>query len=379
MFPLTYTTSIYWTSSTFLIAFGLFFTSGDLYSFGEDKVTQSTSERKLKEGKSQAISAAPPAISFMEKQLEFYRQKLSQSSTRVQQFKQENSLISLEDQQRLLLEQRKELDTSLKEILNNISGLDTKLSWLKEQIKHVPKKVPLSSVTDQQAVNDQAQQNLLELQLKEQELLSRYKETSRSVVSVRNEIELVKKYIREQQTTSLEDTITTGKNPVYQEIEMEILRTEGELISERARRTVTRQQLTEIDQELHRLNHLEKDLQELLRQVSADERNYVEYLAMVGTTPPHNYRLQVGDQLDIKFFFNPELNEAVAVRPDGRISLQLVGELMAAGSTVEELKALLKQRYAKELKNPEITVILRSFSANAEANRRPGNSAGYLR
>ena len=41
------------------------------------------------------------------------------------------------------------------------------------------------------------------------------------------------------------------------------------------------------------------------------------------------YRLQVGDQLDIKFFYNPELNEQVTVRPDGRISLQLVHEIMA--------------------------------------------------
>ena len=33
------------------------------------------------------------------------------------------------------------------------------------------------------------------------------------------------------------------------------------------------------------------------------------------------YRLQVGDQLDVKFFYNPELNEQVTVRPDGRMSL----------------------------------------------------------
>jgi len=33
------------------------------------------------------------------------------------------------------------------------------------------------------------------------------------------------------------------------------------------------------------------------------------------------YRLQVGDQLDVKFFYNPELNEQVTIRPDGRISL----------------------------------------------------------
>jgi len=75
------------------------------------------------------------------------------------------------------------------------------------------------------------------------------------------------------------------------------------------------------------------------------------------------YRIQIGDQLDIKFFYNPELNEHVTVRPDGRISLQLVHEVMATGLTPSELTQLLTQKYAPELKKPEITVIVRSFGA----------------
>jgi polysaccharide biosynthesis/export protein len=75
------------------------------------------------------------------------------------------------------------------------------------------------------------------------------------------------------------------------------------------------------------------------------------------------YRIQVGDQLDIKFFYNPELNEQVTVRPDGRISLQLVREIMTAGLTPAELTDLLTKKYAKELKMPEVTVIVRSFGS----------------
>jgi len=75
------------------------------------------------------------------------------------------------------------------------------------------------------------------------------------------------------------------------------------------------------------------------------------------------YRIQVGDQLDIKLFYNTELNEQVIVRPDGRISLQLVHEVMAAGLTPGELTRLLTEKYAAELKKPELTVIVRSFGA----------------
>jgi protein involved in polysaccharide export with SLBB domain len=75
------------------------------------------------------------------------------------------------------------------------------------------------------------------------------------------------------------------------------------------------------------------------------------------------YKLQIGDEADVKFFFNPNLNEHVVVRPDGRISLQLVGEIVAAGLTPRELTSQLKQEYSHELSNPELTVIVRTFSA----------------
>jgi protein involved in polysaccharide export with SLBB domain len=76
------------------------------------------------------------------------------------------------------------------------------------------------------------------------------------------------------------------------------------------------------------------------------------------------YRIQIGDQLDVKFFYNPELNEQVTVRPDGRISLQLVHELVVAGLTPDELTGSLTKKYAPELKKPEITVIVRSFGGH---------------
>lgn len=74
------------------------------------------------------------------------------------------------------------------------------------------------------------------------------------------------------------------------------------------------------------------------------------------------YKIQAGDYLDIKFFYNPELNEQVIVRPDGRISLQLAHEIMAAGLTPAQLTKLLSEIYDAELDNPEITVIVRSFN-----------------
>jgi len=73
------------------------------------------------------------------------------------------------------------------------------------------------------------------------------------------------------------------------------------------------------------------------------------------------YQIRAGDQLDIKFFYNPDLNEQVLVRPDGRISLQLVHEIIVSGLTPAQLTGVLTKKYAEELDKPEIAVIVRSF------------------
>lgn len=74
------------------------------------------------------------------------------------------------------------------------------------------------------------------------------------------------------------------------------------------------------------------------------------------------YRIYPGDQLDIKFFYNPELNESVVVRPDGKISLQLIDDIQAAGLTPAQLDSELTRLYAQELRKPLVTVIVRSFT-----------------
>jgi polysaccharide biosynthesis/export protein len=74
------------------------------------------------------------------------------------------------------------------------------------------------------------------------------------------------------------------------------------------------------------------------------------------------YRIQVGDVLDVRLMLNPELNEEVAVRPDGHISTTVVPDEVAYGRSVPELTAALRQDYSKDLRNPRISVIVKSFA-----------------
>jgi polysaccharide export outer membrane protein len=77
---------------------------------------------------------------------------------------------------------------------------------------------------------------------------------------------------------------------------------------------------------------------------------------------PPPYRVQVGDILAIRLMLNPELNEEVTVRPDGRISTTLVHDELAYGRTVPELDRSLERGYLKQLKEPRLSVVVKSFA-----------------
>ncbi|MDX9736123.1 MAG: polysaccharide biosynthesis/export family protein [Thermoanaerobaculia bacterium] len=78
--------------------------------------------------------------------------------------------------------------------------------------------------------------------------------------------------------------------------------------------------------------------------------------------PPPEYRLQAGDVLEIKHFYTPELNETVSIRPDGRISLPIAGEVLAEGQTPAGLRDVLSERYARTLREQEVAVVVKEFA-----------------
>ncbi len=80
--------------------------------------------------------------------------------------------------------------------------------------------------------------------------------------------------------------------------------------------------------------------------------------------PVGSYLLQIGDTMDVKVRLNPELNEQVIVPPDGLVSTTMAEDVMAYGRTVKELRKDLTNQYAKELNDPQLSVIMRSFSPN---------------
>lgn len=89
------------------------------------------------------------------------------------------------------------------------------------------------------------------------------------------------------------------------------------------------------------------------------------YAQASGGKARREYLLNANDELDIKFPYHPNLNESVRIRQDGKLQLQLVGTVQAEGESPESLQAELKRRYAKVLRVPELSVIVRTATRQA--------------
>jgi polysaccharide export outer membrane protein len=79
---------------------------------------------------------------------------------------------------------------------------------------------------------------------------------------------------------------------------------------------------------------------------------------------PKEYVIGPDDVLAINVWKEPEISRTLPVRPDGNISLPLVGDLMASGRTPVQLQKEIKDRLVEYLSNPEVTVLVQEAKSH---------------
>ncbi len=81
------------------------------------------------------------------------------------------------------------------------------------------------------------------------------------------------------------------------------------------------------------------------------------------------YKIGIGDTLDINVWKNPDLSVTVPVRPDGKISAPLVGDLLVAGFTPEEVSNFIEVRLRKYVRTPNVVVIMTNLGSTQYLSR----------
>lgn len=75
------------------------------------------------------------------------------------------------------------------------------------------------------------------------------------------------------------------------------------------------------------------------------------------------YKIGVGDTISVEVWGNDRLSVQVPVRPDGKISMSLIGDVLAAESTAEKLADVIETKLTAFIKNPQVTVIISNPSS----------------
>lgn len=178
----------------------------------------------------------PQATAFLEEKAAKASEELKAAEAKLLEFQAEHPQFSLEDKDALLLRERTELETALRDVENQIVTARQR------------------SLTDDPAVPG-AQEQLLTLRLQERKLLNTHNEDSRQVQNVRREIALVEEFLKNSAADS------TGRHG-------------QELGLLAARRQRLEQRLAAVDADMQSLPALSSRFRELQRDVVAKEGSY---------------------------------------------------------------------------------------------------------
>src|SRR5471032_2758883 len=81
------------------------------------------------------------------------------------------------------------------------------------------------------------------------------------------------------------------------------------------------------------------------------------------------YHIGVDDQLQITVWHNPDLSVSVPVRPDGKITVPLIGDVVAGGKTPEEVASEVKDKLQAYVRDPQVAVILTELRSHEYLSR----------
>ncbi len=87
----------------------------------------------------------------------------------------------------------------------------------------------------------------------------------------------------------------------------------------------------------------------------------------VGATP--EYRLGAGDIVSVSVWKNPDLSVRVPVRPDGYISVPLVGDVLAGKRTPDEIARSTEQKLLQFIRTPKVSIIVEELNSDEFKNR----------
>ena len=216
-----------------------------------------------------------------------YQEKLRASEDRLASLKQANQIYSLDEQKTALIKQRADLDGLIRSEESRIKELHERYAYWNDRDHIISQSAAMGSPTAL------LRTQLNTLQLKEQQLLQKYNESSRTVQEVRREIELTKEQLKKQDEELRQANLAT--------IESEMKPLEVKVAG-------LKQQLAETEARMRALDGRSREFTDLKRQIAENESNYQAYLKK-------SEEAKISDDLDRRKMTNVSVVEKASIAP----------------------------------------------------------------
>ncbi len=248
----------------------------------------------------------PQSYNFFEDQSQVLKSKLEQSETALETFKKQNNVTDLKEQQKLLLKQIADLHTQLNRTLSDEAETLNRALQIQMQLGKTPETIPQGEEVDHNPyLISSLEARLVELKLKEKELLIKYEPQSRFVKNVEEEIKLLQNKLSEQENKRYGKS-TTGLNTTYQRLKEDLLKNQAEGKALSAKKDIQNSQLSDLQYKLEKLNQMDVKLDQLEQSVDVNRQNYRLYLAKFEES-------RISDAMDNKKMANVTLMQAALI------------------------------------------------------------------
>ncbi len=195
---------------------------------------------------------------FFEKQYLLLRDQTELAEEKLQAFRNQHNLTALEEEQSLLLSQEAKLYTEWHHTLSQIAEIESRILELRSYLTGSPETIPMDDRT-----MGQLEERLVELELQEHELLTKYSDQSRLVQRLRDEIQIVRRKLAENRLEIMQ---------------REILRNKVDLQALKGKEETQRAQLASVQKRHGELNRLVLEFDRLRQAVEVLRENYRLYL-----------------------------------------------------------------------------------------------------
>jgi uncharacterized protein involved in exopolysaccharide biosynthesis len=216
---------------------------------------------------------------FYHTQAELLKDKLAQGEASLRALMRQYGISAPAEERELLLQRIGELESKLFQTLTGEAETEKRISELRRQLAQVPRTISLYKEIDNSLpVVSSLETKMVELRIKEQELLAKYKEESRVIGDIREQIRTVKEKLADQKD-KLHSRSRSGVNPIYQSLLEELSQAETKLKGLKAAEMSQAAHLKEYKKRLSDLNRVEMDFNNLQHRIKTDRQNYQLYLA----------------------------------------------------------------------------------------------------